>query len=111
MRWEAIGKSANVPADSVQKSFLAKLLLEKPDVLLLDEPTNYLDTEHIEWLIDYLNGFEGCFMVISHDYDFLERITNTIVDVAFGKITKYTGSFRKAIRQKEEKKGRAAQSL
>ena len=86
------------------KIILAKLLLEKPDVLLLDEPTNYLDTEHIEWLIDYLNGFEGCFMVISHDYDFLERITNTIVDVAFGKITKYTGSFRKAIRQKEEKK-------
>lgn len=86
------------------KIILAKLLLEKPDVLLLDEPTNYLDTEHIEWLIDYLNVFEGCFMVISHDYDFLERITNTIVDVAFGKITKYTGSFRKAIRQKEEKK-------
>ena len=86
------------------KIILAKLLLEKPDVLLLDEPTNYLDTEHIEWLIDYLNGFEGCFMVISHDYDFLERITNTIVDVAFGKITKYTGSFRKAIRQKEEKR-------
>lgn len=52
------------------KIILAKLLLEKPDVLLLDEPTNYLDTEHIEWLIDYLNGFEGCFMVISHDYDF-----------------------------------------
>lgn len=86
------------------KIILAKLLLEQPDILLLDEPTNYLDTEHIEWLIDYLNAFSGCFMVISHDYDFLERITNTIIDVSFGKITKYTGSFKKAIKQKELKK-------
>lgn len=82
------------------KIILAKLLLEEPDVLLLDEPTNYLDTEHIEWLIGYLNEFSGCFMVISHDYDFLEEITNTIIDVAFGKITKYTGSFQAAIKQK-----------
>ena len=43
-------------------------------------------------------------MVISHDYDFLEAITNTIIDVAFGKITKYTGSFQAAIKQKEVKK-------
>lgn len=86
------------------KIILAKLLLEKPDVLLLDEPTNYLDVEHIEWLIDFLNDFDGAFMVISHDYDFLERITNTIIDVAWGKITKYNGSFKAAIKQKELKK-------
>lgn len=86
------------------KIILAKLLLENPDVLLLDEPTNYLDTEHIEWLIDFLNDFSGAFMVISHDYDFLERITNSIIDVAWGKITKYTGSFQAAIKQKEVKK-------
>ena len=46
------------------KVLLAQALFGNPDILLLDEPTNYLDTEHIEWLIDYLNGFEGCFMVI-----------------------------------------------
>ena len=86
------------------KIILAKMLLEKPDVILLDEPTNYLDTAHIEWLIDYLNGFDGAAMIISHDYDFLERVTNSIVDVAFGKITKYRGSFKQAMRQKEERK-------
>lgn len=86
------------------KIILAKLLLENPDVLLLDEPTNYLDTKHIEWLIDFLNGFSGAFMVISHDYDFLERVTNAIIDIAWGKITKYTGSFKAAIKQKEIKK-------
>lgn len=86
------------------KIILAKMLLEKPDVILLDEPTNYLDTAHIEWLIDYLNEFDGAAMIISHDYDFLEQVTNSIVDVAFGKITKYRGSFKQAMRQKEERK-------
>lgn len=86
------------------KIILAKLLLESPDVILLDEPTNYLDTAHIEWLIDYLNDFDGAAMVISHDYDFLERVTNCICDVSFGKITKYRGSFKQAMRQKEERK-------
>lgn len=86
------------------KIILAKMLLENPDVILLDEPTNYLDTAHIEWLIDYLHDFPGAAMIISHDYDFLEQVTNTIVDVAFGKITKYRGSFKQAMRQKEERK-------
>ena len=86
------------------KIIFAKMLLENPDVILLDEPTNYLDTAHIEWLIEYLNDFAGAAMIISHDYDFLERVTNTIVDVSFGKITKYRGSFKQAMHQKEEKK-------
>lgn len=86
------------------KIILAKMLLEKPDVILLDEPTNYLDTAHINWLIDYLNQFPGAAMIISHDYDFLEQVTNSIADVAFGKITKYRGSFQQAMRQKEEHK-------
>ncbi len=86
------------------KIILAKMLLENPDVILLDEPTNYLDTAHIEWLIDYLNDFNGAAMIISHDYDFLEQVTNTICDVSFGKITKYRGSLQQAMRQKEERK-------
>ena len=56
------------------KTILAKLLLEKPDVLLLDEPTNFLDKEHVEWLSDYLFNLENAFMVVSHDYTFLDRI-------------------------------------
>ena len=69
------------------KIILAKMLLENPDVILLDEPTNYLDTAHIEWLIDYLNDFDGAAMIISHDYDFIEQVTHTICDVSFCKIT------------------------
>jgi len=74
---------------------LAKLLLDSPDILLLDEPTNFLDKEHVEWLIDYLNAFDGAFIVISHDYDFLDKITTCICDIEMGMINKYNGSFSK----------------
>ena len=83
------------------KLILAKLLLQSPDVLVLDEPTNYLDVGHIDWLVDYLNNFEGAFIVVSHDYNFLGRITNCIIDIDFGTITRYTGDLKHALRQKE----------
>lgn len=82
------------------KIILAKLLLEEPDMLLLDEPTNYLDKDHIEWLAEWLENFEGAFIVISHDYDFLQQVTNAILDVEFATITKYTGNLKQAMRQK-----------
>lgn len=82
------------------KIILAKLLLQEPDMLLLDEPTNYLDKGHIDWLAEWLQDFEGAFIVISHDYDFLQRVTNAILDVEFAAITKYTGSLKQAMRQK-----------
>ncbi|KRM87042.1 ABC-F family ATP-binding cassette domain-containing protein [Lacticaseibacillus thailandensis] len=86
------------------KIILAKLLLEEPDMLLLDEPTNYLDKSHIEWLSDWLQEFAGAFIVISHDFDFLEQVTNAILDIEFATITKYTGSLHQAMRQKEANK-------
>lgn len=80
---------------------LAKLLLQDPDVLLLDEPTNYLDTKHIDWLVDFLNHFAGAYLVVSHDDQFLERITNCILDIEFGQIKRYTGDLKSAYQQKE----------
>ncbi|CAH0416236.1 ABC-F family ATP-binding cassette domain-containing protein [Periweissella fabaria] len=88
------------------KIILAKLLLANDDVLLLDEPTNYLDTAHIEWLVGFLQAFTGTTLIVSHDYDFLEQVTNSIVDIAFGKMTKYRGSFQEAMRQKNENRKR-----
>ena len=93
----------NMSGGQRSKIILAKLILENPDVILLDEPTNYLDVAHIAWLEDYINGFDGAVMVISHDYDFLENVTNCIVNIAFGKITKYRGDFKSAMRQKAER--------
>lgn len=82
------------------KVILAKLLLEKPDVLLLDEPTNFLDKEHIAWLSDYLSGLDNAFMVVSHDYTFLEKIANRICDIDNDSITKYYGTYSDFLRKK-----------
>ena len=83
------------------KIILAKLLLEDNDVIILDEPTNYLDTGHITWLEGFLQNYQGAAIIISHDFAFLENVTNVIADVAFNTITKYRGSFEKAMKQKE----------
>ncbi|MFA9464682.1 MAG: ABC-F family ATP-binding cassette domain-containing protein [Velocimicrobium sp.] len=82
------------------KVILAKLLLEKPDILLLDEPTNFLDKEHVTWLADYLVSLENAFMVISHDYEFLEKISTRICDLDNGKIVKYFGSYSEFLKKK-----------
>lgn len=103
---EAIGRDrvlAEMSGGQRAKVILAKLLLENDDVIILDEPTNYLDVSHIEWLQDFLQSFEGAAMIISHDFAFLDKVTNAIIDVAFGKINKYRGSFQKAMRQKAER--------
>ncbi|WHY77071.1 ABC-F family ATP-binding cassette domain-containing protein [Neobacillus sp. WH10] len=83
------------------KVILAKLLLEKPHVLLLDEPTNFLDKEHVDWLANYLTVFDGAYIVVSHDFDFLEKISSCICDIELGTIKKYTGKYSDFLRQKE----------
>lgn len=82
------------------KVILAKLLLEKPDVLLLDEPTNFLDKEHVTWLADYLSGLENAYMVVSHDFAFLDRIANRICDIDNNAITKYYGTYSEFLKKK-----------
>ncbi len=82
------------------KVILAKLLLEKPDVLLLDEPTNFLDKEHISWLSDYLSNLENAFMVVSHDFAFLDKIANRICDIDNETISKYYGTYTEFLKKK-----------
>lgn len=83
------------------KVILAKLLAEEPDVLVLDEPTNFLDKDHVEWLAGFLAHFDGAFIVVSHDYDFMEKIASCICDIEFGTIRKYYGRYSDFLRQKE----------
>ncbi|MBQ8882483.1 MAG: ABC-F family ATP-binding cassette domain-containing protein, partial [Clostridia bacterium] len=75
------------------KLMLSKLILQDLDVMLLDEPTNFLDVEHIDWLVKYLNSLEKTFMVISHDTDFLNGVCKYIVSIENGSIRKYTGNY------------------
>lgn len=72
---------------------LAKLLLREPTILLLDEPTNHLDIEALQWLEEYLQGYEYSIVLISHDRRFLDNLTRRTIEVAMGKLTEYTGNF------------------
>ena len=80
---------------------LAKLLLEKPDVLILDEPTNHLDFATMEWLENYLKGYSGAVLVVSHDRYFLDNICTRIWEVSFQTMTTYKGNFSAYLPQKE----------
>ena len=91
------------------KVYLAKLLLEAPDVLLMDEPTNFLDQSHILWLIDYLKSFPKAFVVISHDEEFLRNIGEVVYDLSNKVLTRYNMPYdtflkEKGIREDQYKK-------
>ena len=60
---------------------LAKLLLTKPDLLILDEPTNHLDIETLAWLEQFLQGYEGAILIVSHDRYFLDKVVNQVYEV------------------------------
>ncbi len=72
---------------------LAKILLSEPDALLLDEPTNHLDLESLIWVEEYLSGFKGALVIVSHDRAFLNKLVTRIFEVANGKVTTYTGNY------------------
>lgn len=72
---------------------LAKLLLEKPNLLLLDEPTNHLDLPSIQWIENYLQSYEGAYIIVSHDRQFLNRSVNKIVEVSLQKLNVYPGDY------------------
>ena len=72
---------------------LAKLLLKEPSLLMLDEPTNHLDIESVAWLEDYLCGYEGAIIVVSHDRAFLNSLTNRTLHISKGRIDSYAGNY------------------
>ncbi len=82
---------------------LAKLLLQNPKLLLLDEPTNHLDLPSIEWIEEYLQSFEGCVIIVSHDRQFLDKMVTKIVEVANKKVYQYTGNYTKFLELKADR--------
>lgn len=72
---------------------LARTLMSRSDLLLLDEPTNHLDLDAILWLEDWLNQYEGTLVLISHDRDFLDAITDHIIHIEGGQVILYTGNY------------------
>jgi len=96
---------------------LAQVLVAGPDVLLLDEPTNHLDILSIRWLEKFLCDYAGCALVISHDQRFLEAIVTHVLDVDYGTVELYPGSYehfaieKRATRERKEAEIARAQKI
>ena len=72
---------------------LGRLILEDTDILLLDEPTNHLDLHATEWLEEYIRGFHGTVVTISHDRYFLDRTVTRVIEIQDGKAEFYSGNY------------------
>ncbi|HMS66067.1 MAG TPA: ABC-F family ATP-binding cassette domain-containing protein [Ignavibacteria bacterium] len=83
---------------------LAKLLLSNPSILLLDEPTNHLDIESLIWVENYLKGYQGAIILVSHDKSFLDNITDKTVEISLGNVTEYSGNYSFYKKEREVRK-------
>ena len=81
---------------------LAKLLLQDNDLLLLDEPTNHLDIESIIWFENFLKDISSCVVLVSHDKQFLDNVTNRTIELSFGQIYDYNKSYSEFKKLREE---------
>lgn len=81
---------------------ISRLLLEEPNLLILDEPTNHLDFKTIMWLEDYLKGYKGAVLIVSHDRYFLDRLCTSICEIERGILKRYRGNYTAFVRQREE---------
>lgn len=90
-----------------QKSKLAfaRLLYSKPEILMLDEPTNHLDKDSKDYIINYLKSYQGMVLVISHDIDFLDAVTDhtLYLDKITHKMELFPGNYHKYLKIKEER--------
>ncbi len=82
---------------------LAKILISQNDILLLDEPTNHLDIDSLEWLIDFLKAYKGGLLIVSHDKNFVNQVTNRTLEIFLGKFFTFKGDYDSYIKYKIER--------
>ncbi len=86
----------------VMRAHLARILAMEPDLLMLDEPTNHLDLQSLLWVQDYLAGYGGAVLMISHDRQFMDEIVKQVYEIDNKKVVPYKGNYSAYIKQKEE---------
>ncbi len=86
-----------------RRVMLARALVQEPELLLLDEPTNHLDVEAIQWMEDFLLGFNGAVLFITHDRTFLRHLATRIIELDRGKLTSWPGDYDTYLKNKAER--------
>lgn len=86
-----------------KRVFMAKMLLQEPDLIIMDEPTNHLDLEAIEWLENYLAGQQITLIMVTHDRYFLDNVANTILELDRGKLYTYKGNYAYFLEKKSDR--------
>ncbi|OTY12563.1 ABC transporter ATP-binding protein [Bacillus thuringiensis serovar navarrensis] len=79
---------------------LGKLLLTRPDLLILDEPTNHLDIETLTWLEQYLQGYPGAILIVSHDRYFLDKLVTQVYEISNKESRRFFGNYSKYLDSK-----------
>ena len=96
-----------VPQDMQFRALLCQAIFGEPDALLLDEPTNHLDMESIGWLEEFLKGYKGTLIVVSHDRHFLNAVTTHIADIDYETVIIYPGNYDDMVEAKTAVRDRA----
>jgi ATPase subunit of ABC transporter with duplicated ATPase domains len=99
-------KMAELQGGQKVRVLLAQALFGKPEALLLDEPTNYLDLDSIHWLQDFLLGYDGTLIAISHDRHFLNSVTTHTADIDYQTIITYSGGYDDMVMAKTQIRSR-----
>jgi ATP-binding cassette subfamily F protein 3 len=84
----------------VMRAHLARLLTLEPDILMLDEPTNHLDLESLQWFQEYLRGYPGGILMISHDRNFLNELTTHTLEIRQRRLVRYRGNYDSCLEQR-----------
>lgn len=82
---------------------LAKLLISQNDLLLLDEPTNHLDIESLNWLINFIQNYDGALLIVSHDKFFVNRVTNKTLEIYLSRFSMFNGNYDAYLKFKDER--------
>jgi len=98
-------KLKNISGGQKSKVAFARLLYSNPEIMLLDEPTNHLDLDTKDYIINYLKNYHGIILVISHDIEFLNEVTQKTlyVDKIKHNVEMYNGNYEKYIKIKNER--------
>ncbi|NZA27360.1 ATP-binding cassette domain-containing protein [Luteimonas sp. SJ-92] len=94
---------ASLSGGMKRRVLLARALVAAPDLLLLDEPTNHLDIAAIDWLEEFLRGWPGALVFVTHDRRFLRALATRIVEIERGRVTSWPGDWGNYLRRREER--------